>query len=188
MSEVKTYFIDGRKIQVRPALCLDLDGTIRHSRRDRQSSKPNWISGPDDIVLFPEVEPKIWEYKDNGFLIFGISNQGGVAFGYKTVSDIEAEMEATRNLFDRNPFDLMFAAFSHEKGTVPPFNRRSLLRKPEIGLLAVCEAAAEQEGYIVDWDRSLFVGDSEEDQECARRAGIPFVGADEFFGRNALKE
>lgn len=45
MSEVKTDFIDGRKVQVRPALCLDIDGTVRHSKRDKHGETPNFISG-----------------------------------------------------------------------------------------------------------------------------------------------
>jgi D-glycero-D-manno-heptose 1,7-bisphosphate phosphatase len=66
---------------------------------------------------------------------------------------------------------------------VVPYNYRSLLRKPDIGMLALMEYELFDEGYIVDWDNSLFVGDRPEDQECAKRAGLSFHWAWDFFGR-----
>jgi D-glycero-D-manno-heptose 1,7-bisphosphate phosphatase len=163
--------------EVRPALCLDLDGTVRYSKNGE------FINRPEDIDLFDGVEEKIWQYRDDGYLIFGITNQGGVAFGYKTPAGCEAEIEATCNLFERNPFHIIKSSYHHPKGTVEPYNYRSLLRKPDIGMLALCEVDAWQAGYVVDWDRSLFVGDRPEDQECAEWAGIEFRWAGEFFGR-----
>jgi histidinol phosphatase-like enzyme len=60
---------------------------------------------------------------------------------------------------------------------------RSLNRKPEIGMLAEIETNAQESGLLIDWDRSLFVGDRSEDRECAERAGMMFTPAHEFFGR-----
>lgn len=160
-----------------PALCLDLDGTIRHSKSGE------FINGTDDIALYPGVEEKIWEYRNNGFLILGISNQGGVAFGYKTAAQVEAELDATLSLFKENPFHLIKQCFHMPNGTVFPYNVRSLLRKPDIGMLALMEMEAFEAGYLIDWDNSLFVGDRSEDRDCASAAGIPFRVADMFFGR-----
>lgn len=163
---------------VKPALCLDLDGTVRYSLEGE------FINHPDHVALFPDVETKLWEYRDQGYLIFGITNQGGVAFGHKSVLSHDAEIQRMFSLFDRNPFHIIKACFHHPQGAIEPYNHRSLLRKPDIGMLALCEVEAwEQESSIVDWDNSLFVGDRAEDEECAGRAGIRFVRADEFFGR-----
>lgn len=161
-----------------PALCLDLDGTVRTS-----ASGVEFIDGPDDVVLFDDVEEKIWEYRNKGFLIFGISNQAGVAFGYKTPADIQAELDSTLALFERDPFHIVKACYHHQGGDVEPYCHRSLLRKPDVGMLALCEVDAWNAGYIVDWGESLFVGDRPEDRECAGRAGIKFVWAWKFFGR-----
>ena len=163
--------------EVRPALCLDLDGTIRYSKSGE------FIYEPDDVALYPGVEETIWQYRDRGYLIFGISNQGAAAMGYKTIDEIEAETEATIRAFESNPFHFIKLCYHHPRGKVVPLNRRSLLRKPEIGMLALCEAEAWETGCAVDWDNSLFVGDRPEDEECAKRAGIEFVRADRFFGR-----
>lgn len=164
-------------MELKPALCLDLDGTIRYSKNGE------FINGAGDVAVFPDVEERLWVYRNNGYLIFGASNQGGVAFGYKTVVDIDEELSVTLLAFDRNPFHIIKTCFHHEEGTVEPYNHRSLCRKPDIGMLALLEAEVWGHGIVVDWNESIFVGDRAEDEECARRAGISFVHADEFFGR-----
>ncbi len=160
-----------------PALCLDLDGTIRYSKNGE------FINHPNDVALFQGVEEKLWAYREMGFLIFGISNQAGVAYGYKTVLSNDAEIEATLQAFGRNPFHIVKCCFHHPGGILEPFNHRSLCRKPDIGLLAICEMEAFESGYIVDWDKSIFVGDRPEDEQTAINAKIAFIHADIFFGR-----
>lgn len=164
---------------VKPALCLDLDGTVRFNAND----PGGFVNGPDDVALFPGVEAKLWEYRSRGYLVLGFSNQGGVAFGYKTHQDVDAEIAATIGAFERNPFHVVKCCLHHEKGKVEPWRHRSLLRKPDVGMLAVAEVECFDEGYVVDWDNSLFVGDRGEDQECAKRAGMAFRWAHKFFGR-----
>lgn len=163
--------------KVRAALCLDFDGTIRYSKNRV------FINSPEDVVLFDGVEEKIWEYRNNGFLIFGVTNQGGVAYGYKTPASDNAEIDAMLALFKKNPFHVIKSCYHHQDGSIEPYCHRSLLRKPDIGMLALCEVEAWEAGYIVDWDKSLFVGDRAEDEICAKRAGIDFIWAWEFFGR-----
>jgi D-glycero-D-manno-heptose 1,7-bisphosphate phosphatase len=163
--------------ETKPALCLDFDGTIRYSKTDK------FINKPEDVALFEGVEEKIWAYRDQGYMIFGITNQGGVAFGYKTEEENEKEIERTLELFEKNPFHLVQSSYGHPKGTVSPFNHHSLLRKPYYGMLVLCEVEAKQMGVIVDWEESIFVGDSPEDQACAEAAGLTFIDADTFFER-----
>lgn len=171
----KTLMIGPSKIM--PVLCLDLDGTVRYSKSGK------FINGPEDIALFEGAEVKIWEYRNNGYLIFGITNQGGVAYGYKTPKDNEAELDAMLALFNKDPFHIIKACYHHEQGTVEPYRHRSLLRKPDIGMLALCEVEAFEAGYIVDWENSIFVGDRPEDEQCARNAKIAFEWSDIFFER-----
>ena len=164
-----------------PALILDLDGTVRRHKDDPEG----FINPADDVALFPDVEEKAWAYRDAGHLVLGVSNQGGVAFGHKTPESFWAELEAMSSLWERgDPFHLIKASFHHPGGNVVPYcSARSLLRKPSHGMLALMELELFQEGYVVDWDRSLFVGDRPEDQKCAEGAGIRFEWAAEFFGR-----
>jgi D-glycero-D-manno-heptose 1,7-bisphosphate phosphatase len=159
-----------------PALILDLDGTIRFSKSGE------FIQGPDDIEIYADVEAKLLEYYPTT-LIFGVSNQGGVAFGHKTPEQDRAEIEATIRMFDTQMFMAVFTAWQHPEGTVYPFNHYSLLRKPNYGMLVLCEWYAYQRSYIIDWNRSLIVGDRSEDKECAFRAGIGFEWTEKFFDR-----
>jgi D-glycero-D-manno-heptose 1,7-bisphosphate phosphatase len=167
---------------VRPALCLDFDGTIRYSLNGR------FINKPEDIALFPGVEKMIWEYRDKGYLIFGITNQAGVAFGYRTAESVKADIQRTVDLFEKDPFDTIQYSFLHPKGTIEPYKYRTLLRKPDIGMLVLCEKEMFEKGIIVDWDNSIFVGDRPEDEECAQKAGIQFIHADTFFNRGKQEE
>jgi len=161
--------------QIKPALCLDLDGTIRYSKSSR------FIQDPQDIALFEGVEKKIWQYRNRGFLIFGITNQGGVAFNYKTPERNLAEISSTCNLFIRNPFHSIKYCYHMEEGSIFPYNYRSLLRKPYTGMLALLEVEAWNEGFVLDWNKSIFVGDDEVDRLCAENAGLKFYWAADFF-------
>lgn len=159
-----------------PALCLDWDGTIRRSK-----SGFTFIKDKDDIELIPGMEEIIWVYRNLGWLIIGISNQGAVAFGIKTVPEIRAETKVTLGLFKTNPFHIVKMCMSMTGGTTEPYNHRSLMRKPYVGMLAAAEQTAWENGHIIDWDKSLFVGDRPEDQSCARNADIPFIYASYFL-------
>lgn len=163
--------------EIRKALVLDFDGTIRRSK-----SGKTFIEGPQDIELIPGIEKWILRYRQLGYLIFGLSNQGGVAHGFKSWQVCNVEMEATFGLFKNgNPFHAVKWCMHDGKGKVFPWNMRSLGRKPDIGLLFEMESESYDAGYIVDWDNSLFVGDRPEDEECAKRAGIPFRHIDHFL-------
>lgn len=166
-------------MQVKKALILDFDGTIRRSK-----SGKTFIEGPEDIELIPGVEKWIWRYRQMGYLICGLSNQGGVAHGIKSHQRCQIEMEATYELFKpSNPFHMVKWCMHDGKGKVEPWNHRSLGRKPDIGLLFEMECDAYKAGFIIDWDDSLFVGDRPEDEECAKRAGIPFRHIDHFLSQ-----
>lgn len=163
-------------VKVVPALCLDFDGTVRRSKSGKQ-----FIQDENDIELMPGIERIINIYKKMGWLIVGISNQGGVAFGHKRPSHIEKEMQATYALFKTNPFHTVKYCYHMEGGKVHPYNIRSMLRKPNTGMLALAEVEAYEHGFAIDWSKSLFVGDREEDAKCAENAGIKFHHIDEFL-------
>lgn len=164
-------------METKKALILDFDGTIRRSK-----SGATFIKDETDIELMPNIEKIIWRYRDMGWLIFGISNQAGVAHGFKTWIDVGNEMDATFALFKREkPFHVVKWCYHDGKGKVEPYNHRSLGRKPDIGMLYEMEVDSYKAGYIVDWDNSLFVGDRSEDEQCAKNAGIPFKHIDRFL-------
>lgn len=162
--------------KVVPALCLDFDGTIRRTK----TGKP-FIKDSNDIELMPGIESLIWKYRNSGYLILGISNQASVAHGFKIPAQIELEMDTTLSLFKSNPFHLLKFCYHDGKGKVKPYCYRSLMRKPDIGMLAVMEFDAWNKGYVIDWDNSLFVGDRPEDEQCAKNAQMSFMHIDSFL-------
>lgn len=80
-----------------------------------------------------------------------------------------------------NPFDVVKCCFFEQNGNVEPYSRRSLFRKPDIGMLALIEYECFERGICIDWDDSIFVGDREEDKDCAIAAGVTFMDIDEFL-------
>lgn len=168
---------------VKPALVLDLDGTVRRTK----SGQP-FIQDCQDIELMPDMEDLIWNFRDADYLIVGCSNQGGVAHGFKTCMQIDMQLDATLQLFKKNPFHIVRQTFHDAKGHVFPYNHRSLCRKPDIGMLVIAEVDAFNEGVVIDWERSMFVGDRPEDEQCAKNAGIKFMHVDAFRaeGRSLL--
>lgn len=165
-----------KEMKVMPALCLDLDGTVRRSKTGE-----SFIKNFSDIELMPGIEKLIWIYRKMGFAIIGISNQGGVAHGYKLPVEIEYELEVTFKLFENNPFHIVKLCYHMADGKIEPYCHRSLLRKPNIGMLAIAENDAYNNGIIIDWDKSLFVGDRPEDEQCAKNAGIKYEHIDSFL-------
>ena len=160
--------------EVKPALFLDLDGTIRYGKSG------TFIKDVHDIALYDGIPELVWKYRNEGYLIIGISNQGGVAHGFKTHQEIDAEMERTILLFDKNPFHDIKWCLHHPDGNVEPYCHESRFRKPDIGMICEAEVDCFNAGFIIDYSKSIFVGDRPEDKECAKRAGIQFMDAEEF--------
>lgn len=168
--------------KIAPALVLDFDGTVR-----RNKSGKSFIDSLDDIELMPGIEDIIWKYRDAGYMILGISNQAGVAHGFKPPQVIMQEFDRTFALFKRNPFHTVRQCFNDSKGNVVPYNIRSLCRKPDIGMLALMEFDAQSKGVFINWDKSIFVGDREDDRKCAENAKIKFHWIDEFLEMKHLE-
>ncbi len=161
------------------ALIMDADQTIRRNKNE----PTGFINEPDDVELMPGIEALMWKYRRLGYLVAVVSNQGGVAAGHIRPQDAEAIMDRTVQLFEKNPIQIFKMCYSMPPplGTVKPYNLRSLCRKPDIGMLVLVEVEAWHSGYVIDWDNSLFVGDREEDETCANRAGMRYKHIDAFL-------
>jgi D-glycero-D-manno-heptose 1,7-bisphosphate phosphatase len=168
---------------VRPALVLDLDGTVRFNGREPFG----FVNAPEDVDLFAGVEEVLWSWRERGYLICGASNQGGVAYGILSPEDVQRINDATIDRFVSNPFHAIVNCYHHPGGNVEPWCHRSLSRKPGYGMLVELEAKARSWGYVLDWLRSIVVGDRDEDLGMAAAAGVPFVWADTFFERERVE-
>ena len=159
-------------------LFLDLDGTVR-----RTKSGETFINDPYDQEIIPGVEEAIARYP--GWDIIGITNQGGVLAGHKSLDDCIEEQYQTLKLMPRMEL-IMFCtddgstmhritrkALGHGVPTVIPNPRQfGNFRKPNTGMVRFGL------GYF-GWTPSevLMVGDRPEDKQCAMSANIPFMWA-----------
>lgn len=148
---------------------FDADGTLRWTTVPGQPC-PN---APDEWRLMPNVRETLSSLPWEDSLHFGIaSNQGGVALGYVTRELarsmlIDTAVEAIGFLPSRAYIELC---------TCDPTSCCNC-RKPAPGMLT---RILEQSGLPPE--SALFVGDLDKDREAARRAGIEFIWAKDFFG------
>lgn len=75
-------------------LLLDLDGTLREPLRGTQ-----FTQHPRDQQIIAGADRAISHYHERGWLAIGISNQGGVAAGHKSLDSAISEQQYTLELF-----------------------------------------------------------------------------------------
>lgn len=156
-----------------PVLYLDIDGTVRQGKDDPLG---RFVNGPEDVVVFPEAVEMMRRWKAGGGRIIGVSNQGGIALGIVDPTRVAAAMAETQrqtgNLFDK------IAWCSHHPNAEHPEMARCWCRKPAPGLLIVAalDLAQHRREFYPPY-MGLMVGDRDEDEQCARLAGLDFLTA-----------
>ena len=160
-----------------PCLFVDLDRTIIRHRDDENT----FIDRADDVILYPSIKARLIEYSHKGYSIFGVSNQGGVSLGHKTIQRIQQiETVMIRLLGTPDLFSKIFYAYYHPE-SVGGYTHEAHLRKPDIGMVQLANYwLLSMHHQRIDYRHSLFVGDQEEDFRCAANAGIPFIWAAQF--------
>ncbi len=163
-------------------LFLDLDGTVR-----RTKSGATFINDPYDQELIPGVQEAIARYHD--WKIIGITNQGGVLAGKKSLENCFEEQRQTLMLvpqmwmilFCTDNGDTMFRLSQRMlelHGMPIIFNRSKYFgnfRKPNPGMINFALKYSREKP-----EQILMVGDRPEDQQCAANANIPFMWAEDW--------
>lgn len=147
------------------ALFLDLDGTVRETKSGKPA--PNQ---PEDQVLMPNSKKIIKKYKDKGYKIIAVTNQGGIGLGYLT----ERQCQTCLFRLDQQ-LGGVFDKMLYSTGRPGSKDRR---RKPNPGM--ILDAAKDLD---IDLQTSIMVGDRDSDEQAAKNAGVPFAWADDFFER-----
>jgi D-glycero-D-manno-heptose 1,7-bisphosphate phosphatase len=148
---------------------FDADGTLRRTTVEGQPC-PNRAG---EWELIPGVRERLAEIDwKRGEARFGVaSNQGGVGVGYFTFeAAYQLLYEMTEAAFGMRPPEGAIEICPHAP------SKGCACRKPEPEMLVRLMrrfGASESE--------TLFVGDMERDAEAARRAGMSFMWAREFF-------
>ena len=168
-------------------LLLDLDGTLREP-----ASRENFPQHPKDFICIPGASEALNNYLRNGYIAVGITNQGGVAAGYKSLKDCFVEQEFTFSLFPQLESILFcpdfegqqcYRCYCGEQTFDVSSKYPDLLgtyRKPNPGMLNIAINSNE-----ADLNDCLMVGDRPEDEGAANAAGIKFIWADTWRGESA---
>lgn len=138
------------------AAFFDRDGVLNLEIGD-------YIKQFDDFKLLPHIYENLKKLHQNGYLLFVITNQGGIAkqhYNHKTLAEMHdfLQNESQKNGFE---FAEMYYCPHH------PLTSACLCRKP--GSLMVEKAIAK---YNIDPTKSFMIGDKERDIICANGAGV----------------
>jgi D-glycero-D-manno-heptose 1,7-bisphosphate phosphatase len=157
---------------LRPALFVDLDGTVRDTLSGRVHPLEPW-----DQQLRPGVTERLSEYRERGYAVVGVTNQGAVALGLLTEDDVRAINQRLMDELAPALFDMILFCPYHPYGRVAAYRRQGGCRKPAPGM-----AFEARDRLGLDLVASIMVGDADTDRQFAQNAGIgTFFWADEFF-------
>uniref|UniRef100_B8HUW0 Polynucleotide kinase 3 phosphatase central region n=1 Tax=Cyanothece sp. (strain PCC 7425 / ATCC 29141) TaxID=395961 RepID=B8HUW0_CYAP4 len=160
---------------------LDLDGTLR----EPLSGKP-YIQHPQDQRIISGVEVALQFYSD--WSRVGITNQAGVAAGFKSLRQCIQEQQYTLQLLPSLQEIYFCPDFEGRQcyrvtpQTVQNHTQTRWFRqyrKPHPGMLLL---AMVRHNHLAD--NCLYVGDRPEDAEAAQRAGVPFQWSWEWMARH----
>ena len=161
---------------------FDLDGTLRET-----ASGKTFINQPTDQKAIKGTQKALAYYREKGFLLVGITNQGGGAAGHKTFVDAEREQEITMNLFPEllciyycPDFDGNHCWLKSRENPAMPIHISwgsqfcGQFRKPGAGMIKA--------GILNHYGNAIpsncwMIGDRPEDEQAAAAAGIKFIWA-----------
>ncbi|HPT84123.1 MAG TPA: HAD family hydrolase [Limnochordia bacterium] len=137
------------------AVFLDRDGVLNKSYKFRP---PNT---PEELILLPGVPEAIRRLNAAGYLVFVVTNQGGVGLGYMTQETLDAiHAKLVQEVAKGGGSFTAIAACTHKP------KEGCSCRKPKPGL--ILDLA---ERYNVDLGASFMVGDRDVDLQAGRAAG-----------------
>ncbi|WP_053956461.1 D-glycero-alpha-D-manno-heptose-1,7-bisphosphate 7-phosphatase [Inediibacterium massiliense] len=134
------------------AVFLDRDGVINDNK--------NPVNKPDDLVFYYFTIEALKLLQDAHFLLFVVTNQGGIEMGYFTEKDLH-EIH-TKMLKDFNKENIHI----HEVAYCPHFKTKCNCRKPAPGM--ILDLAKK---YHINLNASYMIGDRPMDIEAGFKAG-----------------
>ncbi len=145
------------------ALILDYDGTLRQTR----SGAP-FPRAPADVLALPGRAEVLARFREAGWRLLGVSNQGGVAANMLTYEMALAGIGETQKQLGLR-IDTRFCPH-------PARPIKCWCRKPLPGF-----AVEFIERHRLDPARCIYVGDMRSDAQFAAGAGFCYFDADPFF-------
>ncbi len=148
---------------VNKAVLFWVDGVLRQSRSGARTP-----TSPDDVQLLPDRGEVLRRYAADGWRVLGLSWQPEIADKTMSMEAVEAAFARTQELLGV-PIEIAYCP--HPAG--PPI---CWCRKPLPGL-----GVELIDRYQLDPAQCIYVGAGAQDPGFARRLGVQFRPADEFF-------
>jgi HAD superfamily hydrolase (TIGR01662 family) len=145
-------------------LLLDVDGTLR-----KTLSGEIFPRGPEDVELLPGRREQLQRFVDEGYKLFLVSNQSGVASGTLSKEAADAAFTRTIELLGLPIAEVAYCP--HPAFPVGCFCRKPL---PGLGVSLIQRHGLAREHLIM-------VGDMDSDRDFARALGVKYFDAAEFF-------
>jgi D-glycero-D-manno-heptose 1,7-bisphosphate phosphatase len=144
------------KIILKKAAFFDRDGVLNLEIGD-------YIKQFDDFKLLPFIFENLKNLHNEGYLLFVITNQGGIAKQFYTHETLKKMHDFLQHECKKHGFEFTEIYYCPHH----PITSNCICRKP--GSLMVEKAIAK---YNVDVNKSFFIGDKERDISCAKDAGV----------------
>ena len=138
------------------ALFLDRDGTINVEK--------NYVYRKEDVEFIPGIFDLARKFSDEGFLIFIVTNQSGIARGYYSEEDFRELTEWMHLQFRQHGIEITAV---YHCPHLPEITGECNCRKPKPGL--ILKAIKE---YNIDPVNSVLIGDKKSDILAGENAGI----------------
>lgn len=145
---------------MRPAVFLDRDGTMIHD--------VGYLARRDEVRWFPFTVDAVRLLNRAGFLVFVVTNQGGIGLGVVTeafVRETHQWMGETLSAAGAHVDGWLFCPH-HPRAVIPALRIACDCRKPARGLI---DAALRD--HEIDLARSFVVGDKQIDVDLAATVG-----------------
>src|SRR5262249_12369296 len=148
----------------RKGLMLDVDGTVRKTK-----SGEIFPRHPDDVEILPGRREVLRRWVDEGYALFFVSNQSGIASGTVTKEAVDAAFARTVALLDLPVAEV--ASCPHPAFPAGCFCRKPL---PGLGIWLIQRHQLAREHVVM-------VGDMDSDRDFATSLAAKYVDAGEFF-------
>lgn len=173
IADTATMVKDKKRV---PVLYLDLDGTVRKGFDELG----RFVNSADDVELFPRMAERLFSWKQKGYRLVAVTNQGGIATGQVSEADVRNALVRTQQL-SGNAFDAVFMCQHHPDAHDPEW-RNCFCRKPKIGMLVLATQFLSERfpDEMYPPHLALMVGDRIEDMHCAVAADVKFQWAEKW--------
>ena len=145
---------------MQPAVFLDRDGTMIHD--------VGYLARLDGLIWYPYTIDAIRLLRRAGFLVFVVTNQGGIGLGYYPESLVRETHEVMAEVIDAGGghVDGWYFCPHHPRAVIEALKIDCDCRKPKPGMVEQARQA-----FAIDLARSFVVGDKVTDVQLAAAIG-----------------